>query len=90
MANYMHVISLSKCYVRCKIEFMIISNPLMPQKIKRRYRDAFTDTMDEILFTMCILISFGLIYLIAAKHNTDKSKIHSFFKYIDYFPVAKN
>ena len=43
--------------------------------------------MDELLFTLCIIITLGLVFLIVAKRNTDKSKIPPLFQYIDFFSL---
>jgi hypothetical protein len=51
--------------------------------------NVFDDTIDEILCILLIIITFGLAYLIFAKRRTNKSIIHPFFKYIDFFDVAK-
>jgi len=60
-----------------------------PQTINTRchvhYRDSFTVTLDEVFFILCIFVSFGLVFLVARKRDTTKSKIHSLFKHIDFF-----
>ena len=42
-------------------------------------------TLDEFILLLLVFGTFGLVYAFAQKPDTSKSKIHSFFKYFDYF-----
>jgi hypothetical protein len=59
--------------------------PQNGESLHEPFRDAFTDTCKEAMLLCTIILTFGFIYLIASKRNTDKSWIHAFFKYFDFF-----
>lgn len=43
------------------------------------------DTLDEITLLLFLFLTCGMILFVGRKRNTDKSIIHGFFKYFDYF-----
>lgn len=48
-------------------------------------RDAFTDTIDEIILLVLALCTLGFTTLILAKRDTSKSLIHSLFMRISCY-----
>ena len=49
------------------------------------HRNSISDTLDELTLLILVFATFGLIYAFARKPDTRNSKIHSLFKYFDFF-----